>query len=115
MVSKTKVIGADTALRFNRELEGPTIVINRDGPGDQILELIERSQTAEGKERNPVYTCDQIPGDFSSTRLREALIRDDVADAEELCHRADVHWICECRRLGIVGACLKCVVYEYWE
>ena len=69
------VIGADVALRYPSEMNGPTIVVRRSGFGELSDENACRTDGSnEGSGRSDLFLCEHLyAGDISSTKLRMAL------------------------------------------
>lgn len=78
-----KLIGADTAVRYPNELLTPTVVVCRQGSTPELHRVIEERRLAG---RPDLILTDELPGEeCSSTKLREALSRQDAAAVRSMC------------------------------
>ncbi|CAE8713982.1 unnamed protein product [Polarella glacialis] len=84
-------MGADVCGNRHKEVLlgwGPIVVIGRDGMEDSLQETLR-----EIDGQNQVFYVEQFAGKFSSTRLREALLRGDAKAAHELCPGAVAEYL----------------------
>jgi len=78
-----KLVGADTAVRYPGELSAPTVVVCRQGSTADVHRIIQERGLVS---RRDLFLTDELPGEeCSSTKLREALTRQDVAAIRAMC------------------------------
>eukprot|EP00930_Biecheleria_cincta_P064949 TRINITY_DN5064_c0_g1_i1.p1 TRINITY_DN5064_c0_g1~~TRINITY_DN5064_c0_g1_i1.p1 ORF type:complete len:504 (-),score=86.69 TRINITY_DN5064_c0_g1_i1:323-1774(-) len=80
-----KVIGADTAVRYNSELKGCTVVVCRKGFVEEVYAAVAKSKCTQ----DSLFIVEQLPGEeCSSTKVREALRTRDVEAVYSMCPAA---------------------------
>merc|ERR1712216_418256 len=72
-----KVVGADTAVRYQGELKGPLVVVGREGSTDEVQKALQKA----GRRPNhkDLFVVGELPGEeCSSTKLRDAFGKETV-------------------------------------
>ena len=94
-----EVKGADNVVHYNSywyELQNPCIIFARAGTTAELMRgFQEASAETGGPEGKSTYVVEaELPGDLSSTKIRECLLFGDIAGVREMCSQrvADYLW-----------------------